>query len=224
MTASSPVLRDAGTYQDPAVEYPYLASDTTYVAMGGETCAVNPPRSDCPTALDELGRFHYSYLNNDYKGAVLQRWKDAGCFTAVEQRLGYRFALVSASLPTAAVRGGSMALQLKVNNGGWSSPHNERLVYLVLRHAATGQEIRLRISSDPRRWSSGATTTVSQSLKVPTGVATGAYTAFLQLADPVTALAAKPAYSIQLANTVNRMSLWEPATGYNRLLMNVTLT
>ena len=215
--------RDAGTYQDTAVEYPYLAADTTYVAMGGETCKLNSPRSDCPTALDELSRFHYSYLNQDYKGAVLQSWRDGGCFPKIEQSLGYRFALISASLPTTAVRGGSVAVQLKVDNRGWSTPHNERLVYLVLRHSATGQKIRLRINSDPRRWTAGAVTTVSQSLTVPSTVAAGSYSAYLQLADPVTALASKPAYSIQLANTVNGVSLWEPATGFNRLQMNLTV-
>jgi hypothetical protein len=47
---------DYGTYENPSVEYPYLQSDTTYVAMGGETCGVNAPRSQCPTATTELAQ------------------------------------------------------------------------------------------------------------------------------------------------------------------------
>lgn len=39
---------DLGTYEDPAVEYPYLQDETRFLAMGGETCAQHPPRSDCP--------------------------------------------------------------------------------------------------------------------------------------------------------------------------------
>ena len=38
---------DFGTYVDVTTEYPYLEQDTTYVSMGGETCALNPPRFVC---------------------------------------------------------------------------------------------------------------------------------------------------------------------------------
>ncbi|KAE9546016.1 hypothetical protein FO519_010772, partial [Halicephalobus sp. NKZ332] len=38
---------DEGTYTNISVEYPYLHNETKYVAIGGETCAPNPPRTDC---------------------------------------------------------------------------------------------------------------------------------------------------------------------------------
>lgn len=52
---------DAGTYFPPPIEYwkNFLAQDSLFTCVGGETCLVNPPRSDCPTALSELQMFHW---------------------------------------------------------------------------------------------------------------------------------------------------------------------
>jgi hypothetical protein len=47
---------DKNTYVDPDLEYPYLQAETTYVAMGGETCALNRPRSDSSTRRMEGNR------------------------------------------------------------------------------------------------------------------------------------------------------------------------
>ena len=62
---------DYGTYLDKTIEYPYLIIDTRYTAMGGETCNYNPPRSNCPTALEELKMFSWTYLNSEYEPNVL---------------------------------------------------------------------------------------------------------------------------------------------------------
>lgn len=75
-------------------ELAYLGEETRFVPKGGETCAVNPPRSDCATALTELELLHFSYLNLSYHGEVLDRWRDQGCFDEMRDRLGYRLAVV----------------------------------------------------------------------------------------------------------------------------------
>lgn len=41
---------DFGTYQ-LAGEKDYAIADSSFVTVGGETCALNPPRSECPSAL-----------------------------------------------------------------------------------------------------------------------------------------------------------------------------
>jgi hypothetical protein len=53
---------DMGTYPDDEVELwtEYVAADTFWVPMGGETCAVFPPRSECASALYEMERLHYT--------------------------------------------------------------------------------------------------------------------------------------------------------------------
>ncbi|KAG7173013.1 hypothetical protein Hamer_G008531 [Homarus americanus] len=71
---------DYGTYENIAVDYPFLQEETKYLPMGGETCNYNPPRSDCPTALKELRELHFTYLNNGYHEGVLNSWKTQSCY------------------------------------------------------------------------------------------------------------------------------------------------
>ena len=55
---------DMGTYIDSTIEKPYLADDTRFTNMGGETCGQSS-YSHCENALKELKRFHWTYLNRD---------------------------------------------------------------------------------------------------------------------------------------------------------------
>ena len=53
---------DYGTYNAPysstnTDEYEYLAQETKYTSMGGKTCNLNPPRSSCDKAKEELELF-----------------------------------------------------------------------------------------------------------------------------------------------------------------------
>lgn len=213
--------KDQGTYTDTAVEYPYLQSDTTYVAMGGETCALNAPRSDCPVARQELAMFHYSYLNRDYDAGVVQSWKAGGCMTEVEQRLGYRFSLVGSLFPAAVARGNTYLAQVHVKNSGYATPHNARPVYLVMRNTTTGATSRVKLVTDPRRWAPGTTSSIAQNVGVPSTMKPGAYELLLSLPDPASSLAAKPHYAIRMAN---EGGVWEAATGSNRLLARINVT
>ncbi|MFC5823747.1 DUF4832 domain-containing protein [Nonomuraea insulae] len=209
---------DYGTYENTAVEYPYLASDTAYVPMGGETCNPNPPRSDCPTAKDELSRFHYSYLNTDYHTGVLGSWNTGGCLAEITRRLGYRFALTSGTYPGTATRGGSLPVTVNLQNDGYASPFNPRGLELVLRNTSTSAVYRLPLTADPRKWQPGATTTVTQTLTLPASIPAGSYALLLNLPDPQ--LSSRPEYSIRLANE----GTWEAATGLNKLLHTVTVS
>ena len=209
---------DFGTYENTSVEYPYLQSETNYVPMGGETCASNPPRSSCPTALSELAQFHWSYLNTDYEPTVLNSWSTGGCLADVTKRLGYRFTLQTGTYPTTATRGGSLPISITLQNNGFSTPYNPHGVELVLRNTSTGAIQRLALNTDPRRWSPGSTTTISQTLTVPPSLPTGTYALLLNLPDPQ--LSSRPEYSVRFAN----QSTWEAATGLNSLLRTITVS
>nr|XP_045584297.1 uncharacterized protein LOC123746675 [Procambarus clarkii] len=76
---------DRGTYRKKTDEYPYLKKETLYLSMGGETCAKNPRRSYCPTALREMAELHYTYLNIDYNQTVIKDWRSQGCFNKVSR-------------------------------------------------------------------------------------------------------------------------------------------
>ncbi|ATB33200.1 DUF4832 domain-containing protein [Melittangium boletus] len=210
---------DFGTYENTSVEYPYLAAETNFLPMGGETCAFNPPRSDCASALNELGLFHYSYLNTDYEPTVLNGWASGGCRPEIDRRLGYRFSLVSATFPATATRGAAMPVAFEIKNEGWASPFNPRSVELVLRHTTSGAVHRLPLSVDPRRWAPGTTTTVSQGVTLPASLPSGTYALLLNLPDPAASLNTRPEYSIQLANS----NVWEASTGFNTLQRSVTV-
>ncbi|CAN5858992.1 hypothetical protein BH11PSE12_BH11PSE12_34140 [soil metagenome] len=204
---------DMGTYSNTAVDYPYLAAETKYVQMGGETCQLAQPRSDCPTALAELGKFHWTYLNADYNTTVLNSWKSQGCYEQVKQKLGYRFALQSGTYSTSAKPGGSFSVKFTLQNQGWASPTNARKVELVLRNTTSGALHRLSLTTDPRLWMTGQTVTVNQTVTLPAAIANGNYAVFLNFPDSATTLATRAEYSIQLANA----NMWEASTGFNNL-------
>jgi hypothetical protein len=203
---------DFGTYENPAVEYPYLEADTAYVAMGGETCAVNPPRSSCPTALDELSRFHWSYLNTDYNQNVLAGW--GSCLPEITRRLGYRFALQTGTYPASASPGGALPISITIRNDGFATPTNPRGVALILRNTTTGTYYWFTLNADPRTWT--GTTTLTQTVTLPADMPAGSYALLLTLPDPQLP---SPAYAVHFANE----NVWEPSTGWNNLLHTVTV-
>lgn len=212
---------DFGTYVEPAVEYPYLAQETAYLPMGGETCNFNPPRSQCPIALEEMALFHWSYLSASYIQEVLDNWRQEGCWEAMQRRLGYRFVLQQGRYADFARPGGSFAFQIELTNEGFAAPFNPRGLELVWRHTVTGEVVAMPLPDDPRLWLPGAPGyLISHSVEIPPDMATGLYELLLHMPDPEPTLHGRPEYAIRLANA----AIWEPATGYNRLLHTVTLT
>jgi len=79
--------------------------------------------------------------------------------------------------------------------------------------------VLLPLFVDPRRWSSGSARQVDISTVVPKGLASGSYEVLLNLPDAAPSLHRPADYAIRLANK----GTWEPRTGYNRLLMQVTV-
>jgi hypothetical protein len=203
---------DVGTYQYEPMETlkTYLAEDTKYVPIGGETCAVHA-RNSCATTLSEMSRFHWAYINDDYHGDVLNRWQSEGCRPDIERKLGYRLALTSANLPSAVRPGGSFVLDLNLKNEGFAAPTNKRPVFVVLE--GQGQRLTAELTVDPRTWLPGEHR-VTARLRLPNNLALGTYRLALWLPDSETALRTRPEYSIQLANS----GTWDAARGDNTLL------
>lgn len=207
---------DFGTYIDIPVEYPYLSAETRYTGMGGETCNPDPPRSQCPTALEEMELFHYNYLNIDYRAEVLDGWTGGGCMDEVRRSLGHRFALTDGEYPDSAPAGGALPIRITVENHGWSAPFNPRDAVLILRDVATGEVHERPLRADPRFWNAGEAVVVEETVALD-GIPAGDYRLLLHLPDPD--LDDRPEYAIQLAN----QGVWEPGTGYNDLLHTVTI-
>lgn len=210
---------DFGTYRDQELEKPYLEKETTYLAMGGETCALASPYSDCDNSTNELERFHWSYLNRDYNRDVLNEWDNQGCFDEVELRLGYRFVLNTATITTISKPDGAFNIQLNLANRGYSTPYNPRDVEIILKNTSTAAQYQLKLNEDPRFWPVGDDFTVEASGGLPANMENGSYRAYLRLSDPYQAIKDNPAYAIRLANE----NIWESTLGYNDLGVEVNV-
>jgi len=197
----------------------YIASNSLYSVVGGETCNVNPPRSSCTTALEELARFHYSYLNADYMLDVLNGWKAQGCYDQINRRLGYRLNMKMAYLTARnATVGSRFRFQVDMANTGFAAPMNSRPVYVVFTSGSAVYTF-LQPQLDPREWAAGTTRSLAFDISVPITMKPGKYTIHLWLPDASPALSSNPAYAIRLANT----NTWNAVTGYNKIYTGVTI-
>lgn len=208
---------DAGTYYQQSSEETFLEQDTRWVPMGGETAAVNSPRSDGPSAIVEMSRFHWSFLNIGYNTDVYDRWKLSGHFDEIARRLGYRLRLASATMPTGLVPGTSATFQFNVVNDGFAAPFAPRTVKLVLRNGAL--VVKINLKADWRKWLPGATLIVTEIVAIPISMPVGTYEVLLEFPDHYPSLAGDPLYSARLAN----IGMWEPTTGFNKLSANATV-
>ena len=210
---------------DPAAlerQKAYLSAENEHMPQGGETCsadAVAQPLIQCPNALNELARLHWSQINADYHPRVIALWRAQGCYGQMARRLGYRLRLLRARLPRSVRAGGTLSGWITIANDGFASPYNMRPVELVLRRMGSTRTVLLPLFVDPRRWSSGSARQVDISTVVPKGLASGSYEVLLNLPDAAPSLHRPADYAIRLANK----GTWEPRTGYNRLLMQVTV-
>ena len=201
---------DVGTYPDDQIDFyrDYVGADTAFVPMGGETCAVDAPRSACVSALAEMSKLHFSYINREFQADVLASWQP--CRDEMEKRLGYRLLLKTADLPERVKPGGSFSLTATLENQGFAAPFNARPVFLVLRGGGVNAHVLLT-KTDPRRWLTGAT--IQARVRLPSKLAPGNYTLSLRLPDAAESLQARSDYALQLAN----VGVWSDATGENTL-------
>lgn len=185
---------DFGTYQVRG-EKDYAIADSPYVPVGGETCAVNPPRSECASALAELALHHWTYLNADYHPDVLSSWEQDGCYAEVACRLGYRLALVDLRWATSGAPGGSLPVALELFNDGFAAPTNPRPMMLVFDGPA---RIEVEVELDLRTVLAGESQAICVDAALPVELPPGSYRIGLRLADP--ALAEDPRQAIRLVN------------------------
>lgn len=212
---------DAGTYPSNDIETykDFVAAETLFTPMGGETCAINEgaQRNDCPTAIAEMERLHWSYLNLDYYEPTIDRWRADGCFDEIDRRLGYRFRLVEADVPPEARPGGQFVLRVELHNDGFAHLYNARPVFAVLDDGTNRYDAELD-HVDARTWAAGAAATFTARLELPADAPEGDYQLALWLPDAATNLRTNPSYGIRFAND----SGWDPAEGYH-VIANVLI-
>lgn len=210
---------DWGTYGQPVWDWKsWVADEGRFTPVGGDTCRVNPPRTDCPSAVGELEALHWSLLNAVHHREVLARLHKQGCMDWIRSRLGYRFALERAWFAGTVEPGGELPVGVRLRNHGWAAPFNPRPVELVLQCGDRAHVTPLR--TDPRRWESGRAVTVETRIRVPDDLPAGECSLALSFPDPAPTLAHRPDYAIQLANP----GVWDAAHGYNVLTRAVQIS
>ncbi|TZF86501.1 DUF4832 domain-containing protein (plasmid) [Pedobacter sp. BS3] len=193
----------------------YQRKDSKYVVVGGETCAPFLPDINCEPAGRAQAAFaemHYSYINAQYNNEVNNVWQTTGCMDNIKKNLGYRFVLQNAIFPDAVTAGNNFAFTINLINKGYASPYNARPVQLLLRKAGTQEVTTLAIDTDIRKWYTG-TVKLESAVTIPANLEKGEYELLLNLPDAYESIAARPEYSIRLANN----NVWEETTGYNKL-------
>ena len=212
---------DVGTYVDSTVEKPYLAKDSKYTIVGGETCQ-KCTQSTCSNATKEMRRFHWTFLNQDYNQSIIGEWRDQGCFPVIQKKLGYRFRVLDAHLPDQSKPGGELNIDLNLINDGWANPTNPRPFEIILKNKKDGHEYYLKYQKDIRFWPIGDTIHLHIQAGLPVNFEYGDYDFFLNLPDGNAKLNGRPEYSIRMAN----IGIWDSITGYNSLghILNVDST
>lgn len=192
----------------------YLSNETKWLPMGGETCHIDkrfPDRASCKTALEDLKKYHYSFLRLDFNVDVIDVFRREGCFETIANKMGYRFVLRSATLPKKILAKKPAKLEIVIENIGWAAPYNKRPITIVARLA--GQEpLLIPIDEDVRRWLPGKRS-LKVSLTFPETAPKGDYTLSLWMPDAALQLRHSPERSIRFANE----NVWNNATGENLL-------
>jgi len=157
-------------------------------------------------------------LNLDYYGPVLQEWRNNNCFTDFERKLGYRLTLMSSTATKQVAVNGTLELSAIINNVGFAPVYNSKNAYLILRSTSGGTVYKKKLSFDVRKVIPKVTFNLKESVSL-SDIPAGTYELLLKVEDSSSKLADRPDYSIRFANT----SVWETATGFNKLSQTVII-
>jgi len=199
--------RNTGQFGNPVgtSDYEFLANETQYLPMTGETNGLNPPRTNGDNAVVEMDLTNWSIINRDYHSSVINGWIDSGHFEVMLKYLGYRFVLRKATFEQ---NGENIDVTLAMENTGYARPFLKRDAWLVFRNLITEEEQSFPVPGDLRTWHGefDAVTPVEVSL-----LDDGIYEVYLSIPD--LHLGDRPEYAIRLANE----DVWDPETGRNLL-------
>jgi len=207
-------IDDSGTYSGNNRDHRrFWQYDTRYTAMGGETCKPST-YAECNKALDELQKYHWSYINIDYHSGVINDWITNGCIDEIKKRLGYRFTLISGKFTNGGEVGNPYEISLQLKNTGWAAPVNPRDVEIIfVSQKNKDEKYKLKLENDPRHWFSEQVVTINAKFGLPESMNVGEYDIYLNLPDAKTNISDRAEYSIQLANE----NIWDSEHGYNKI-------
>jgi Raf kinase inhibitor-like YbhB/YbcL family protein len=217
---------DRGTFTGDAAsreaQKDYISKISKYTPFVAETCNedvthATDSTTSCENALEMAESMHLTSLsdvpvnNNDNVLTPVEIYHNENCWDDIVKKLGYRFILKSATLPTVAKIGSNFSGEIKIKNDGFSALINQREAYIVLENGA--KRFVSKLSSEPRKWEAGKTVTANFNIQLPNNLTEGTYKVALWMPDHYDNLKNNPKYSIQTANS----NTWNSEKGYNVL-------
>jgi len=201
----------------------YWAQRAPYVSTTGET-QDNPwlegNRYAGSAAIAEMEWLNWDILNYDYWTSVYDGWVSSGHYTEINNRFGYRLALLSATVPNIVPASGSMQVKFVMRNDGFGKVFNPRPIDLVF--VGSGGPFTVRLTSDARRDLplGGEQVTMTYNTTAPSGLQSGeSYDLHVRLPDAATAVEDDNRFAVRLANT----GLWDGDTGRHDLGLGVSV-
>lgn len=134
-----------------------------YVSNGGEVINENP-YNDIRSAVQTLRRMRVSYLNSQYDGQVLNKWKSEGAgifgplwknktgFEYISAHLGYRFAIKDVDLFPIFGGGNRIQASVKIVNKGFAPCYHKFDVKFVLRTPSFSEIHEYGLETDTKEW------------------------------------------------------------------------
>lgn len=193
-------INDIGTYNNISIEKAFLEKDTEFQPIGGETCGVSKPYSDCDNAINEMKRFHWTYLNIDYQKEVLSNWKTQGCYKIIEEKLGYDIWLKSLKVNFDNATSSSIFITLELQNDGFSNPFSDRFIELALISKKTGKVFITKGNFNLRSLKLNESNFVNFVVSTDSNFELGEYEIGLRIPDKNNIIADKAEYNIRLRN------------------------
>ena len=205
---------DMGTFKSDA-ERDEWKSQSARLAVGGETGfvdVVNEAYCALTPALNTIGQYHYSYLNDaSSNNKIVKYWIANDQYQIIRKALGYRLVLNSAKVTGSGwASGTTLNFKLNISNTGSASVIYPRPCKLVLIHNGTPTVLKdIGSVNDIRNITPGSNYTYDFDVTLTQDVCTGDKLA-IWLPDKTVALQGTAAYSIRLSNSEVK---WE--NGYN---------
>jgi hypothetical protein len=214
---------DMGTFTGDASsikrQKEYINKNSKFTPTVGETCPIDVSTgstASCEGALKLAEETHLTSLGDS--GDWHPEWtkpidvyKNEGCWDEIVRRLGYRFVLKSATLPTIAKLGQNFSAEIEIENKGFASLVNRRNAYIVLENE--DKRVVFKLNTDPRNWEPNKTITIKFHTILSNSMTEGHYRVALWIPDIHENLKNNSKYAIRTANT----KTWNSQKGYNVL-------
>lgn len=221
---------DLGTFSNREIETSWLAEQTMTSYYGGEFSGNLDFAKKYDTylpenAIPEMYKTHLSYIN----GNIFQLYKDytfseaydvsgvdnsayygQTVFSFIRDHLGYRYVLRDSKITSETQQGGEVQVNFSIENTGFANQIPPAQSYILIEK--DGEFAYAEAEIDSGNWISRSTSEETINFKLPDGIETGEWNAYLKLSmGTPAAVTNMNGRSIQFAND----GVWNSSLGAN---------